>query len=126
MEIRSRIGGSGSHVLRLVEDEGRIALDELPADIASTATFTGIAVTELHETASRALSGRRLAEYLAAELRGPILAFGAEVEVRDAMARGLAQKRFPVVPRRCHGRAAATSARVASERFPEPGFSVLL
>ena len=41
------------------------------------------------------------------------------------MARGLAQKRFPVVPRRCHGRAAATSARVASERFPTGAHGVV-
>ncbi len=58
MEIRSRVAGSGVHVLRLVEDEPRVALDELPADIAAPATFTEIVVTELHETASRALSGR--------------------------------------------------------------------
>ncbi len=99
MEIRSRCGGSAVHVLRLVEDEPRVALDVLPAEIGAPETFTEIVVTELHDTASRALSGRRLAEYLAAELRGPILASGAEVEIRDAMARGLAQKRFPVAPR---------------------------
>ncbi len=99
MEIRSRLGGSGLHVLRLVEDEPRVALDELPVEIGAPETSTEIVVTELHDTASRALSGRRLAEYLAAELRGPILASGAEVEIRDAMARGLAQKRFPVAPR---------------------------
>ena len=71
MEIRSRVGGSAVHVLRLVEDAPRVALDELPAEIGAPATFTEIVVTELHDTASRALSGRRLAEYLAAELRGP-------------------------------------------------------
>ncbi len=99
MEIRSRVGGSALHLLRLLEDEPRVVLDELPVEIGAPETFTEIVVTELHETASRALSGRRLAEYLAAELRGPILATGAEVEIRDAMARGTAQKRFPVAPR---------------------------
>jgi len=99
MEIRSRVAGSSVHVLRLVEDEPRVALDELPAEIGSPATFTEVVVTEMHDTASRALSGRRLAEYLAAELRGPILSSGIEAEIRDAMARGTAQKRFPVAPR---------------------------
>lgn len=99
MEIRSRVNGSGLHLLRLVEDEPQVALGELPVDIGAPPTLTEIVVTELHETASRALSGRRLSEYLAAELRGPILASGVEVEVRDALARGLAQKRFPVAPR---------------------------
>ena len=43
-------------------------LDEVPPDIASSETFTEIVVTELHSTASRAVSGRRLAEYLAAKV----------------------------------------------------------
>jgi hypothetical protein len=99
MEIRSRVGGSPVQALRLVEDEPRVSIDELPPEIGAPPTYTEIVVTELHDTASRALAGRRLAEYLAAELRGPILASGAEVEIRDAMARGLAQKRFAVAPR---------------------------
>lgn len=99
MEIRSRVGGSRVQALRLVEDEPRVSLAEVPAEIGAPPTYTEIVVTELHDTASRALSGRRLAEYLAAELRGPILASGAEVEIRDAMARGLAQKRFAVAPK---------------------------
>ena len=99
MEIRSRVAGSGVQVLRLVEDEARVSLDDLPAEIGAPQTFTELVVTELHDTASRALSARRLADYLAAELRGPILGSGVEVEIRDATARGTAQKRFPVTPR---------------------------
>jgi hypothetical protein len=99
LEIRSRVAGSGVHVLALVEDSPRVSLGELAPEIGAPDTFTEIVVTELHETASRALSGRRLADYLAAELRGPILATAAQVEIRDALARGLAQKRFAVAPR---------------------------
>jgi hypothetical protein len=99
MEIRSRVAGWQVHVLRLVEDEPRVSLGDLPVEIGAPETYTEIVVTELHDTASRALSGRRLAEYVAVELRGPILASGTEVEIRDAMARGLAQKRFAVAPR---------------------------
>jgi hypothetical protein len=117
MEIRSRVGGSGVHVLRLVEDEPRVNLDEVPPDIASPQTFTEIVVTELHSTASRALSGRRLAEYLAAELRGPILASGAEVEIRDTMAKGVAQKRFPVAPRPFTGEPLRLPAELAVGGF---------
>jgi len=117
MELRSRVGGSNVQVLRLVEDEPRVALDELPADLGSADTFTEIVVTELHETGSRAVSGRRLAEYLAAELRGPILASGVEIEIHDAMAKGTAQKRFAVVPRRFTGE----PLRVAGE-LPVAGF----
>ncbi len=118
MEIRSRVGGSSLHVLRLVEDERRVALDELPAEIGSPETFTEIVVTELHETGSRALSGRRLAEYLAAELRGPILASGVEMGVHDAMAKGTAQKRFSVVPRRFTGEPLRIAAELPVGGFP--------
>ena len=118
MEIRSRVGGSPVQVLRLVEDEPRVALDTVSAEIAAPETFTEIVVTELHDTASRALSGRRLAEYLAAELRGPILASGVEVEIRDAMARGLAQKRFPVAPRPFTGERLALPADFPVEGHP--------
>ncbi len=118
MEIRSRVAGSGLHVLRLVEDEAQVALDELPVDIGAPQTFTEIVVTQLHDTASRALSGRRLAEYLSAELRGPILASGVKVEIRDAMARGLAQKRFPVAPRPFTGERLELPAELPVEGHP--------
>ena len=118
MEIRSRVGGSALQVLRLVEDESRVKLDELPIEIGAPETFTEIVVTELHETARRALSGRRLAEYLAAELRGPILTSGVEVAIHDAMARGLAQKRFPVAPRPFTGEPLVLPPEVPAEGYP--------
>jgi len=118
MEIRSRVAGSALSVLRLVEDESRVKLDELPLEIDAPGTFTEIVVTELHDTASRALSGRRLADYLAAELRGPILASGVEVEIYDAMARGLAQKRFPVSPRPFTGEPLALPTEMPTEGYP--------
>lgn len=118
MEIRSRVRGTTFHVLRFVEDEPRVSLDELPIDLASPQTFTEIVVTELHETAARALAGRRLADYLAAELRGPILNSGAEIEVRDAMARGMAQKRFLVVPRRFTGEPLRLPTELSVSDFP--------
>ena len=118
MEIRSRVAGSALCVLRLVEDESRVKLDELPLELDAPGTFTEIVVTELHDTASRALSGRRLADYLAAELRGPILASGVEVEIYDAMARGLAQKRFPVSPRPFTGEPLALPTEMPAEGYP--------
>src|SRR5712675_1337785 len=84
MEIRSRVAGSSVHVLRLVEDEPRVRLDELPAEIASPETSTEIVVTELH----------------------------------DAMAKGTAQKRFSVVPRRFTGE----PLRLAAD-LPVAGFA---
>jgi Histidine kinase-, DNA gyrase B-, and HSP90-like ATPase len=109
MDIRSRVGGSEVYVLRLREDEeraeifrDRFAMDEEPS-------FTEVVVTEVHEAATRVLSARRLAEYLAAELRGALLQSGADVSVHDGLARGTAPKHFSVVPRRYTG-----------ERLPVP------
>lgn len=120
MEIRSRVGGSRVHVLRLVEDEPKVGLAELAPEIGAPETYTEIVVTELHEAASRALAGRRLAEYLAAELRGPILASGAAVEIRDALARGLAQKRFSVAPRPFTGERLSVPEEWPVEGQPDP------
>jgi hypothetical protein len=103
MEIRSRVRGSPVVALRLVEDQERAEIARLPTPIGAADTFTEIVVSEMHESALRALGGRRLSEYLGAELRGPILASGVEIEIHDHLARGLAQKRFSVVPRRFAG-----------------------
>jgi len=118
MEIRSRVGGSGLHVLKLAEDSAKAVLDELPVDLGAAPTFTEIVISELHHTASRALTGRRLADYLAAELRGPILASGVTVELKDALARGLAQKRFAVVPRPFTGEPLRVPPEVAVPGYP--------
>jgi len=99
MEMRSRVGGAALHVLRMHEDDPAAEIASHPVALDAPPAYTEIAVLELHEAALRPLGGRRLAEYLAAELRGPILASGCVVEVHDAMARGTAQKRFQVLPR---------------------------
>jgi hypothetical protein len=103
MEIRSRVAGSDVHVLALREEQQTAQLSRMPHELDAPPTYTELVIYELHEAAERPLSGRRLADYLAAELRGPILASGVAIEVRDHMARGLAQKQFTVTPRRYEG-----------------------
>lgn len=103
MEIRSRVKGSPIVALRLVEDREKAELVRLPAAIGGDDTYTEIVISELHESAARVLVGRRLTDYLAAELRGPLLASGISVEVHDLVARGTAQRFFQVVPRRFTG-----------------------
>ena len=103
MEMRSRVAGSALHTLQLEEDRSTARLGHIPHELDAPATFTELAIFEVHEAAARMLSGRRLADYLAAELRGPLLQTGVIVEVHDLMARGIAQKRFPVTPRRFDG-----------------------
>lgn len=103
MELRSRVAGSCAHVLTLVEDRPVASLGRMPIPLDAPDTFTEVAILELHEAALRPLVGRRLADYLAAELRGAILQSGVSLEIRDHLARGLAQKHFCVTPRRFDG-----------------------
>ncbi|MEP6860840.1 MAG: ATP-binding protein [Deltaproteobacteria bacterium] len=83
LELRSRVAGSGVHVLTLVEDRQTAELETVPYELAARDTFTELVVFDVHDAALRQLAGRRLADYLAAELRGPILASGAVVEIHD-------------------------------------------
>lgn len=103
MELRSRVAGSDAHVLTLVEDCPTATLGRIPLPLDAPDAFTEVVIFELHETALRPLVGRRLADYLAAELRGSIIQSGVVLEVHDLMARGLAQKRFGVTLRRFDG-----------------------
>jgi hypothetical protein len=103
LELRSRVAGSPMLALRLEEDSPQAEILPLPVRTDTPATFTEAAVIEVHRTAQRALGGRRLAEYLAAELRGQLLRREIELTVHDRIARGLAQKNFRVVPRRFVG-----------------------
>lgn len=118
MEIRSRVAGSPLVILRLTEDEPRVEIEPVAPPIGAPDTFTEVVVLELHEAAARALGGRRITDYLAAELRGPILSTGVQVEVHDGMARGLAQKRFVVAPHRYTGEPLALPAEIAVEGHP--------
>jgi signal transduction histidine kinase len=103
MEIRSRVAGASPWLLRLVEDDPRAEIVPAPPAIDTAATFTEIVVSELHAAALRPLAVRRLAEYVGAELRGPLLASGATIEVREYDARGALVDRVAVVPRRFDG-----------------------
>jgi hypothetical protein len=103
LELRSRVAGSGLHVLTLVEDRQTAELGTAPHELDARDTFTELVVFDLHDASVRQLSGRRLADYLAAELRGPIVASGVQIEIQDHLVRGLGQKHFEVTPRRFEG-----------------------
>lgn len=118
MELRSRVAGSELHVLALEEDRPTARLSRAPLALDAAPTFTEIVIFGLHEAAQRALLGRRLTDYLAAELRGTILQTGVSIEVHDHMARGLAQKRFVVTPRRFDGIRLDVPSEIAVEGQP--------
>lgn len=115
-ELRSRVGGSRPWALRLVEDQERGHIVELPLRTDAPATFTEAVVFDVHDAALRALGGARLAVYLGSELRGQLACRDVELVVLDYMARGLAQKRFEVKPKRFIGERLALPAEVPVER----------
>ncbi len=103
LEMRTRVRGSDVLALRLEEDSPRAAIVTLPATIGADETYTEVVVVDVHAAAQKALGGRRLADYLASELRGQLLRRDVALEVHDDVARGMAQKRFHVVPKRFGG-----------------------
>lgn len=120
MDIRSRVAGSDVFVLRLREDEERAEIFRDAISMDEEPTFTEVVITGVHDSASRLLSARRMTEYLAAELRGTLLASGVDVKIIDGLARGSAAKHFNVVPRRYTGEPLNLPASVEV-----PGYSPL-
>ncbi len=103
LELRTRVGGGSCMALELTEDEPKARLVHVPVPLGAPDTFTEAVIFGIHESALRFLSGRRLSDYLAAELRGQLLARTVTLAVHDGVARGLAQKDFAVTPRRFMG-----------------------
>jgi hypothetical protein len=103
MEIRSRVGGSQAWVLRMEEDHGDAELAPLSGRLSLPETFTEVVIHEVHAAADPQLLPRRLAVYLAGELRGQLLARDVELLIHDRIGRGLAQKRIRVQPQRFQG-----------------------
>ncbi len=115
LEMRTRVAGSAHFALRLREDSPRAEIHALPTPLDAPDTFTEVAILGVHDAALKALGGRRLADYLAAELRGQLLRRTVELVVHDRVARGLAQKLFDVKPRRFAGEPLAVPSEVAVE-----------
>lgn len=118
MELRSRVRGSPMLALELTEDSPRADIYELPLPTDSPDTLTEVVVRGVHESAQRVLGGRRLCEYLAAELRGQLLSREVSLTVHDGIARGLAQKLFEVQPRRYGGERIELPAEVEVAGHP--------
>ena len=77
---------------------------------------TEVVVRGLHRPAFVSLSARRIADYLAAELRGQLLARDVTVLVRDRIARGRAPKVLEVQPTRFSGQPLELPAEVPVAR----------
>jgi hypothetical protein len=118
LDIRSRVAGSATWMLRLVEDDPNAEVVPAPPQIDAAETFTELVISEVHAAALRPLAIRRLADYLGAELRGPLSSSGATVELREYDVRGQVVDRVAVTPRRFAGIRLAVPSPVAV-----PGYS---
>ena len=102
-EMRTQVDDSEPWVLRLTEDEPRFEIERLRGRLALRGTWTEVVVRQLHRPAFVSLGARRIADYLAAELRGQLLARPVTVTVHDRIARGRAPKLLHVQPLRYPG-----------------------
>lgn len=118
MEMRTQVAGEPGWVLRLHEDSPSFAIERMRGRLNLNDRFTEIVIRGLHRPAFLSLNGRRIADYLAAELRGQLLARQVKVLVQDRVARGRAPKLLEVRPVRFEGQQLNLPAEI-----PVPGFS---
>lgn len=103
LEIRTSIPGDRAHRLVLHRDRPDFLIEPLRGRLPLDERFTEVLVAGLHREAMGALVARRAAEYLAAELRGQLLAREVDLVIEDRMSRGRAQKIVSVRPPRFLG-----------------------
>jgi len=103
LEIRSQVVGEEPWVLRMWEERPNFELAPLRGRLRLDGTWTEVVVRGLHRPALATLSGRRIGDYLAAELRGQLLQREVAITIHDRMARGRAQKVRRVEPVRFTG-----------------------
>jgi len=119
LEMRSAVAGGEPWALSMWEEKPNFEVAPLRGRLRLASTWTEVAVRGLHRPALASLTGRRIGDYLAAELRGQLLERDVTVTVHDRMARGRAQKVRRVEPARFAGeRLALPSTLAVSGRTP--------
>jgi len=103
LEVRTQLPGQPPYLLRLFEDSSRYEIERARSRLAFGERSTEVIVRGLHRPAFVSLSARRIADYLAGELRGQLLARDVTVLVRDRIARGRSPKVLEVQPTRFSG-----------------------
>lgn len=103
LAMRSRVRGSEVYVLNLEEEEAEGTVAAERGQRLLEPTWTEVVIRDIHPAAQRVLTGRKLADYLAFELRGQLLQREVRLRVVDKLARGRAQQDFPVRPPRFQG-----------------------
>jgi hypothetical protein len=118
LELRTSIEGQKPHRLILTRDRPDYTIEPMRGRLALDERWTEVVVVHLHREAMPALVAGRAAEYLAAELRGQLLAREVDVEIHDRISRGLAQKRVAVRPKRFLGERLELPARIEVQGQP--------
>jgi len=103
LEMRTVLPGQPPYRLILHRDRPDFLIQPLRGRLPLDQRWTEIVVSGLHAEAMPTLVGRRAADYLAAELRGQLLAREVDLVIEDRMSRGTAQKVIAVRPPRFLG-----------------------
>jgi hypothetical protein len=103
LEIRTTMAGQRGHRLMLRRDSPDFVIEPLRGRLPLDERWTQVVVVGLHREALAVLAARRAGDYLAAELRGQLLAREVDLTIEDRMSRGRAQKMVMVKPPRFLG-----------------------
>ena len=87
LEMRSALPGQKAHRLILHRDSPDYVIEPLRGRLELDEKWTEVVVASVHKEVSSALSGRRIAEYLASELRGQLLTRAHDLKLEDKIAR---------------------------------------
>jgi hypothetical protein len=117
LQIRTHIAGEPAMVLTLHEDSPEYEIARLRGKLALGERWTEVLVRRMHAAAFKSLTGRRIADFLATELRGQLLAHRTQVVVHDRIVRGRAAKHFEVTPRRFDGERLPLALEIETEGF---------
>jgi len=103
LEMRTSVPGQQPMRLVLHRDDSQFEIEPLRGRLLLDERWTEVLVLGVHPSAQSILPGRRAADYLAAELRGQLLARDVNLVYEDHLARGRAQKVITIRPRRFLG-----------------------
>jgi hypothetical protein len=126
LEIRTSLPGQRPHRLVLYRDRPEYLIEPLRGRLALDETYTEVVVAGLHREALSAVGGSRIADYLAAELRGQLIERGVDLTVEDRISRGRSRKLIPVRPPRFLGERLEAFSRLEVEGYPPARLEIYL
>jgi hypothetical protein len=118
LQMRSAVPDQSPMTLSLQRDSAAFEIDIARGHLHLEDRWTEILITDVHKEVVAMLSGRRIAEYLAAELRGQLLARDVELVIEDQMSRGRSPKLLAVRPPRFLGERIADLTVIELKDYP--------